>query len=86
MSARLTPYLATTFSAVWPMLTYDSGMSTTRPGCGLMRKPVIGTRLIDSTPPATITSAPPVRIRSHARAIACSPDEQKRLIVIPGTV
>src|SRR5215468_9131046 len=35
-----------------------------------------------SVPPATITSAPPERIRSAASAIACNPDEQNRLIVI----
>src|SRR5262249_51023614 len=33
-------------------------------------------------PPATITSAPPARIRSALSAIACNPEEQNRLIVI----
>src|SRR5438876_1116234 len=37
---------------------------------------------MDSVPPATITSAPPPRIRSAASAIACNPEEQKRLMVI----
>src|SRR6266550_8993911 len=37
---------------------------------------------IDSNPPATITSAPFVRMRSLAMAIVCNPEEQKRLIVI----
>ena len=37
---------------------------------------------MDSKPPATITSAPFVRIRSLAMAIVCNPDEQNRLTVI----
>ena len=40
---------------------------------------------IDSVPPATITSAPPLIMRSAAMAIACNPDEQKRLIVTADT-
>src|ERR1035438_10125317 len=36
---------------------------------------------IDSVPPATMTSAPPLMMRSAAIAIDCSPEEQKRLIV-----
>ena len=36
---------------------------------------------MDSVPPATTTSAPPLMMRSAAMAIACSPEEQKRLIV-----
>ncbi len=38
-----------------------------------------------STPPATMTSAWPSMTRSAARAMACSPDEQKRFTVNPGT-
>src|SRR5580658_5845182 len=41
--------------------------------------------LIDSAPPAMMIWAPPERIRSAAMAMACSPDEQKRLMVTPGT-
>ncbi len=41
--------------------------------------------LIDSAPPAMMMSAPPERMRSAAMAIACSPEEQKRLMVTPGT-
>src|SRR5678815_14831 len=37
--------------------------------------------LIDSVPPATTAFAKPHMIRSPAYAIACRPDEQKRLIV-----
>ena len=44
--------------------------------------PPIGIIDIDSKPPATITSAPFVRMRSLAMAIVCSPEEQNRLIVI----
>jgi hypothetical protein len=43
--------------------------------------PPIGTRLIDSVPPATTAPANPHIIRSAANAIDCSPDEQNRLIV-----
>ncbi len=41
----------------------------------------MGTMLIDSVPPAMIADAAPHMMRSAANAIACSPDEQKRLIV-----
>ena len=43
--------------------------------------PPIGTRLIDSVPPATMALANPAMIRSAAKAIDCRPDEQKRLTV-----
>ena len=43
--------------------------------------PPIGTRLIDSVPPATMAVAKPAMIRSAAKAIDCRPDEQKRLMV-----
>ena len=42
--------------------------------------------LIDSAPPAMMICAPPERMRSAAMAMACSPEEQKRLMVTPGTV
>src|SRR5215469_9523929 len=42
----------------------------------------MGTMLMDSVPPATATSPCPATIRSAAIAMACSPEEQKRLIVI----
>src|ERR1044072_2095156 len=47
-----------------------------------MMWPPIGIIDIVSKPPATITSAPPLLMRSAAIAIDCKPDEQKRLIVI----
>src|SRR6185436_3651489 len=47
-----------------------------------MMLPPIGIIDIVSKPPATITSAPPLLMRSAAIAIDCRPDEQKRLIVI----
>ena len=50
--------------------------------CGEILCPPIGIIVIDSVPPATITSAPPAAIRSAAMAMACKPDEQKRLMVI----
>ena len=45
----------------------------------------MGIMVMDSTPPATIVSAPPAMMRSAAMAIACSPDEQKRLMVMAET-
>src|SRR5580698_6055695 len=42
----------------------------------------MGTIDIDSVPPATMTSEEPPRMRSAARAMAWSPEEQKRLMVI----
>src|SRR3954470_18787053 len=39
-----------------------------------------------STPPATYTSPSPAMMRWDAMAIVCSPDEQKRLTVMPDTV
>ena len=39
-----------------------------------------------STPPPMATSAPSCMIWWAAIAMACSPDEQKRLTVVPGTV
>ena len=50
-------------------------------GFGAILWPPIGTRLIDSVPPATIASENPHMTRSAPYAIACSPDEQKRLTV-----
>ncbi len=41
---------------------------------------------IDSTPPATYTLPSPVAMRCAASAMVCSPDEQKRFTVMPGTV
>ncbi len=48
--------------------------------------PIIGTIDIDSVPAAITTSSSPVRMRSAASATACTPEEQKRLMVIAGTV
>src|SRR5579859_790552 len=42
----------------------------------------MGIRLMDSTPPARITSPCPAMMRSAAMAMDCSPEEQKRLMVI----
>ena len=44
--------------------------------------PIIGIMLIDSVPAPIIRSASPRRMRSAASATACTPDEQKRLMVI----
>src|SRR4026207_2064305 len=46
----------------------------------------ICTRLIDSSPPATATGTPCSLMPYAARAIACRPDEQKRLTVWPAAV
>jgi hypothetical protein len=44
-----------------------------------------GERLIDSTPPASTTSASPVRIARAAWLTASSPEAHRRLTVTPGT-
>src|SRR5690554_6314462 len=61
---------------------YTSGMCSARYGFGDGRYPVIGTWLIDSTPPATATSNKPASNFAAAIDIASKPDEQNRLIVI----
>ncbi len=48
--------------------------------------PIIGSMLIDSQPPAIITSDSPTRMRSAAMASAVTPEAQKRLTVTPPTV
>ncbi len=40
---------------------------------------------IDSTPPATKIEPSPAMIRCAASAMVCSPEEQKRFTVMPGT-
>ena len=55
-------------------------------GFGAGLPPPMGTRLIDSTPPVRTTSDQPATISPAPVARACSPDEQKRFIVIAGTV
>src|SRR6267142_1286492 len=42
----------------------------------------MGIMLMDSVPPATMISAPPTMMRSAPRAMACNPEEQKRLMVM----
>src|SRR5699024_1851692 len=44
-----------------------------------------GARVIDSTPPATTTSASPAPIIARADVIAVIPEEHRRLTVEPGT-
>ena len=46
----------------------------------------IGTRLIDSTPPARIRSSKPERTRAAAWLTASRPEAQKRLSCTPATV
>ncbi len=48
--------------------------------------PPIGTMLIDSMPPATATSYIPAAIDWATWAMDCTPELQKRLMVIAGTV
>src|SRR5258708_3817642 len=69
------------FSATRPVVRYTSGYRSISVGFGAILWPPIGTRLIDSAPPATMVDAKPHMTRSAAYAIACSPDEQKRLTV-----
>ena len=46
----------------------------------------MGTMVIDSVPPATATSYSPEVMLWAAWAMDCRPDEQKRLMVMAGTV
>src|SRR5688572_6974272 len=46
----------------------------------------MGTRLIDSTPPATTTSAWPLMTVAAAKATACWEEPHWRSMVVPGTV
>src|SRR5487761_1962821 len=61
-------------------------MWSTIQGFGANLLPDIGIKLMDSLPPAMTISALPERIFSAAMAMACKPDEQKRLMVAAGTV
>jgi hypothetical protein len=61
---------------------YTSGHTRIASGDALSLLPVIGTIVIDSTPPATTTSFAPVAIAPAAIAIAWRPLEQKRFTVI----
>ena len=65
------------------MPTFSSCANTSGLNDGLL--PPIGTRLIDSAPPAISTSASPTRMRSAAIWMAVRPDAQKRLTVTPPT-
>ena len=65
------------------MPTFSSRAKISGLNDGLL--PPIGTRLIDSAPPAIITSASPTRMRSAAICIAVRPEAQKRLTVTPPT-
>jgi len=58
------------------------GLAQARLGFSLTQ----GARVIDSTPPATTTSASPVAIICRAVASAVSPEAQSRLTVWPGIV
>ena len=80
-SSREMPDSRAWFSATRPVLRYTSGYDSTSDGFGATVWPPIGTRLIDSVPPAMTTSAEPHMTRSDANAIAWRPEEQKRLIV-----
>src|SRR5579864_1610923 len=51
-------------------------------GLGETLLPPMGTMVIDSVPPATAASPCPAMMRWAAIAMDCSPDEQKRLMVI----
>src|SRR5207245_3242705 len=79
---RAIPNRVASRTAVSPMEREESGACSTNHGLGDILLPPIGTMLMDSVPPATITSAPPDMIRSAAVAIACKPEEQNRLIVM----
>src|SRR5258706_8810927 len=64
-----------TFSLLWKTASFSA-----------ILLPIIGTIDMDSVPAAITMSSSPVRIRSAASATAWTPEEQKRLIVIAGTL
>src|SRR6185503_13191523 len=74
-----------TFSAVMPIGVLAPGSLSISSGDADRWKPVIGTIVIDSTPPAITTSLVPTAIDPAAIAIACRPLEQNRLMVCAGT-
>ncbi len=65
------------------MPTFSSFAKTAGLNEGLL--PPIGTMLIDSAPPAIITSASPTRMRSAAICTAVRPEAQNRFTVTPPT-
>ena len=91
-SSREIPYWRARVSAVSPMILPDIGsrnpswtMAST-----IGRSPILvpqrassryGTRLIDSAPRASTTSASPRRIERHAARMACIPERHAWLIV-----
>ena len=64
------------------MLRKTCGQRSARPGLGAKCQPIMGTKLIDSSPPATATSVVPLATDWLARASACRPEAQKRLTVM----
>ncbi len=64
-----------------PVLSSRSKMA----GLNEVLLPPMGTMLMDSAPPAIITSASPTRMRSAAIWMAVTPEAQKRLTVTPPT-
>ncbi len=81
-SSRLTPNCSDTFSAVSPIERYTCGRVSARSGSGVNRWPIMGTKLMDSIPPAITTSWTPAWTDWVASASACSPEAQKRLMVM----
>src|SRR5471032_1151393 len=65
------------------MPTFSSRSKICGDSDGLL--PIMGTMLIDSHPPAIITSDSPTRIRSAAIANAVTPEAQNRFTVTPPT-
>ncbi len=82
---RVIPNRLATFSAVIPIGVLAPGSLAISSGDADRWKPVIGTMVIDSTPPASTTSLDPTAIEPAAIAIACRPLEQNRLMVWAGT-
>jgi hypothetical protein len=66
------------------MPTFSSRVKISGLKAGLL--PPMGTMLMDSAPPAIITSASPTRMRSAAIWMAVTPEAQKRLTVTPPTL
>ena len=76
ISARLMPHWRATFSAVMPMVVYTSGRCSASQGSASSAPTSMGTRDMDSTPPAMTTSSSPQRMALAAVAMVCRPEEQ----------
>ena len=68
------------------MLWYAPGLRPIRARLTATSRPPMGTRLVQSLPPAKTTSFMPLATECTPCTITCSPLAQKRLMVAPATL